>query len=266
MNPQQMRCERLVAHHDGCVGHLLPISPIFLRSRPRPRDYRHRYDAASQIGSWRCPPWVCAVTRRRFPVGASPTRRSLQPEAAGAAKEVTNWLKPSECVSRIGDSARVQAATRVNAEQASKRTMRRPTDNPFRGRLTRLQQKLLVKGIEPSSSAWKACDNPSKINGSLDFLQARNQAFEVESLYWSGPGGHLLPGAIGRRLRSRFCRCPPRPALPVRLRSRRSARRPSAPVRSRSRRLPPPPDGAGIPSIAGQFKLHLQASHDFIDL
>ena len=36
---------------------------------------------------------------------------------AGAAKEVTNWLKPSECVSRIGDSASVQAATRVNAEQ-----------------------------------------------------------------------------------------------------------------------------------------------------
>ena len=31
--------------------------------------------------------------------------------------EVTNWLKPSESVSRIGDSASVQAATRVNAEQ-----------------------------------------------------------------------------------------------------------------------------------------------------
>ena len=32
--------------------------------------------------------------------------------------EVTKWLKPSECVSRIGDSASVQAVTRVNAEQA----------------------------------------------------------------------------------------------------------------------------------------------------
>jgi hypothetical protein len=32
---------------------------------------------------------VFAVTRRRFPVGASPTRQSLQPEAAGAAMEVT---------------------------------------------------------------------------------------------------------------------------------------------------------------------------------
>ena len=76
--------------------------------------------------------------RRRFPVGASPTRRPLQPEATGAAKEVTNWLKPSGCVSRTGDSASVQAVTRVNAEQASKRTMRRPTRRPFRGRLIRL--------------------------------------------------------------------------------------------------------------------------------
>src|SRR5258706_12182512 len=87
--------------------------------------------------TWR-PRWVCAVIRRRFPVGASPTRRSLQPEETGAAKEVTNWLKHSECVSRIGDSASVQAATKVNAGQISKRTMRRPTRQPFRGRLIRL--------------------------------------------------------------------------------------------------------------------------------
>ena len=52
--------------------------------------------------------------------------------------EVTKWLKPSESVSRIGDSASVQAVTRVNAEQTSKRTMRRPTRQPFRGRLIRL--------------------------------------------------------------------------------------------------------------------------------
>ena len=32
--------------------------------------------------------------------------------------EVTKWLKPSVSVSRIGDSASVQAVTRVNAEQA----------------------------------------------------------------------------------------------------------------------------------------------------
>jgi hypothetical protein len=39
--------------------------------------------------------WVCAVKRRRFPVGASPTRQPLQPEATGAVMEVTKWLKPS---------------------------------------------------------------------------------------------------------------------------------------------------------------------------
>jgi hypothetical protein len=49
--------------------------------------------------------------------------------------EVTKWLKPSISVSRIGDSASVQAATRVNVEQASKRTMCRPTRLPYRGRL-----------------------------------------------------------------------------------------------------------------------------------
>ena len=58
---------------------------------------------------------VCAVKRRRFPVGASPTRQPLQPEAIGAVMEVTKWLKPSISVSRIGDSASVQAATRVSA-------------------------------------------------------------------------------------------------------------------------------------------------------
>ena len=38
---------------------------------------------------------VCAVTRRRFPVGESPTRQMLQPEVVGAVMEVTKWLKPS---------------------------------------------------------------------------------------------------------------------------------------------------------------------------
>ena len=82
--------------------------------------------------------WVCAVTRRRVPVGASPTRQPLQPEAIGAVMEVTKWLKPSISVSRIGDSASVQAVTRVNAEQSSKRMMRRPTHPHIWGRLTRL--------------------------------------------------------------------------------------------------------------------------------
>src|SRR5882724_565639 len=43
-------------------------------------------------------------------------------------------------VSQTGDSASVQAATRVNAEQSSKRTMRRSTRQPYRGRLIRLDE------------------------------------------------------------------------------------------------------------------------------
>ena len=34
--------------------------------------------------------------RRRFPVGARPTRQPLQPEATGAGMEATKCLKPSD--------------------------------------------------------------------------------------------------------------------------------------------------------------------------
>ena len=86
-------------------------------------------------------------------MGASPTRQPLQPEAIGAVMEVTKWLKPSISVSRIGDSASVQAATRVNVEQASKRKMGRPIRLPYRGRLKQLGElseedaQLLHRGI-----------------------------------------------------------------------------------------------------------------------
>jgi hypothetical protein len=43
----------------------------------------------ARIGTAECLFMACAVTRRRFPVGASPTRQPLQPEATGAAVEVT---------------------------------------------------------------------------------------------------------------------------------------------------------------------------------
>ena len=70
----------------------------------------------------------CAPCKAALSSGCKPHPvNSLPPEAIGAVMEVTKWLKPSIGVSRIGDSASVQAATRVNAEQASKRTMCRPT-------------------------------------------------------------------------------------------------------------------------------------------
>ena len=87
-------------------------------------------------------------------VQVPPGNRS-NPEATGAVMEVTKWLKPSISVSRIGDSASVQAATRVNAEQSSKRTMRRPTRQPFRGRLTRLDEdkaKAAARVVDPEAS------------------------------------------------------------------------------------------------------------------
>jgi hypothetical protein len=71
-------------------------------------SYTRSHDVQSEKGRLLL---ACAVQRRRFPVGASPTRQSLQPEAIGAVMEVTKWLKPSISVSRIGDSASVQAAT-----------------------------------------------------------------------------------------------------------------------------------------------------------
>ena len=63
-----------------------------------------------------------------------PPGNSLQPEATGAGMEATKCLKPSDSGSRNGDRASVQAATRVNAEHASKRSMCRPTRRPLPGK------------------------------------------------------------------------------------------------------------------------------------
>jgi len=52
--------------------------------------------------------------------------------------EATKCLKPSDSCHEFGDGASVRAATRVNAEQTSKRTMCRPTRKWNRGRLKRL--------------------------------------------------------------------------------------------------------------------------------
>jgi hypothetical protein len=47
----------------------------------------------------------------------APPGEMLQPEATGAVKEVTKWLKPSvKRATKFGGSASVQAVTRVNAE------------------------------------------------------------------------------------------------------------------------------------------------------
>ena len=111
------------------------------RSRPPVLKVRSGFglavnEAISASGERRSP--TCAVIRRRFPAGASPARRPLQPEATGAGMEATKCLKPPDSGHEVGDCASVQAATRVNAEQTSKRSMCRPTRKWNRGRLTRM--------------------------------------------------------------------------------------------------------------------------------
>ena len=68
---------------------------------------RARLAKTRDKGVTECRLVACAVKRRRFPVGANPTRQPLQPEATGAAMEVTKWLKPSDSVSRNTVTARV---------------------------------------------------------------------------------------------------------------------------------------------------------------
>src|SRR5580704_13386341 len=77
--------------------------------------------------------------------------------------EATKCLKPSGSGSRIGDRASVQAATRVNAEQASKRTMCRPTRQPFRGRL--------IRPGEMSEEYAQLLQNPSTAHARTAFWQ-----------------------------------------------------------------------------------------------
>ena len=76
----------------------------------------------------------------RFPPG----NWSLQPVAIGAIEEVTNRLKPSVQRVAIGNLASVQAVMRVNAEQASKRVMRKPT-RLFNGEGRRRWYKALAR-------------------------------------------------------------------------------------------------------------------------
>src|SRR5260370_24424272 len=82
---------------------------IALWGTPRPLAGKSdkQLDASGFRALGECPKWVCAVTRRRFPLSASPTRQPLQPEATGAVMEVTKRLKPSDSGSQYTVTARV---------------------------------------------------------------------------------------------------------------------------------------------------------------
>ena len=94
---KSFRNARLTKHRHSCCGRLVHAK---IRCKME-RLFSVRSPQAT------CPIRVCAVKRRRVPVGASPTRRPLQPEATGAGMEVTKCLKPSDSGSRNTVTARV---------------------------------------------------------------------------------------------------------------------------------------------------------------
>ena len=94
----------------------------------------------------------------------------LQPEAIGAVMEVTKWLKPLMKRVTLGDPASVQAVTRVNAEQSSKRTLHRTTCPPLRG--------MLIGMGEMSKSVTLHCHFIETGNDSYRFKQSTTQQQE----------------------------------------------------------------------------------------
>ena len=108
--------------------------------------------------------------------------------------EVTKWLKPSISVSRIGDSASVQAATRVNVEQASKRKMCRPTRLPYRGRLKQLGE--LSEGYRPGRNAQQAV---IKVDGLLFRGHPEVVDADLADYFGSIPHTELLK-SVARRI------------------------------------------------------------------
>jgi len=120
---------------DSLQNTFIAPRPHDASSRPTSPTFRSRPTAAD--GEW--PLLGCAVKRRRFPVGESPTRLNA-PAGCNRSNCGGNETVEAfgETATKYGGGARVQAVTRVNAEQSSKRTMRRSTRLLNRGRLTRL--------------------------------------------------------------------------------------------------------------------------------
>jgi hypothetical protein len=72
---------------------------------------------------------------------------SLQPEATGAGMEETKCLKPSDSGHEFGDRASVQAATRVNAEQASHDAVQ--VKGPHQGSIDKPPVAFGIPGLSP---------------------------------------------------------------------------------------------------------------------
>jgi hypothetical protein len=85
-------------------------------------------------GSAHLPRLVNLVSRPEEPAGVIP-HGGVCEEREGQPSRLLGSLW---CRGSLGDLASVQAVTRVNAEQSSKRSLHRPTRPPMRGRLVRL--------------------------------------------------------------------------------------------------------------------------------
>ena len=88
---------RLLLAQPTDTGAVKRLLACIVKDGLRTGDIVHRTRAeiekAQPVSETQCPVNVCAVRRRRVPVGASSTRQTLQPEATGAVMEATKWLK-----------------------------------------------------------------------------------------------------------------------------------------------------------------------------
>lgn len=123
-----------------------------LRRKPPANSYSLRLQPPRLSSTLRAPCQGGASQWVRIPPGSW----SLQPVAIGAAVEAT---KPSEpLIQRValGDSASMQAETRVNAEQASKQGLWEPTRLEFgEGRRLRTRRATACGG--PTGVLASAC-------------------------------------------------------------------------------------------------------------
>jgi hypothetical protein len=127
---------------------------------------------------------VCALPRRTVPAGRNPARRlSLQPEALGAAQEVTNELKHFEKRPRRGPA--------IRAGRSAQRTSSRPREIERGCRPTTMMGKAAAAG-EASDTRIPQARRGS--NGSTHGRKGRCATREV----WSGEPSTALRGSTSR--------------------------------------------------------------------
>jgi hypothetical protein len=136
-------------------------------------------------------------------VGENPTRQNAP---AGSNRSNCGGNEAVEAfgdqrVTKYGDVASVQAVTRVNAEQASKRTMRGPTRSPNRGRLTCLgeQEQAMIPAAAPGYVATACTQGKRTQHGKPQSALSDEQPIAREG--WVGRSGvaerPVVPGKPG---------------------------------------------------------------------